>query len=245
MLQPILSIITVCYNAERDILRTLLSVAEQTYPHIEYIVIDGGSTDRTLALVAEYAPGAVVLSEPDRGIYDAMNKGLARATGDYVWYINAGDALYAPETASLVAHRIASAEHRPDVVYGDCMLIGATGAELGLRRLRPPRELSWRSFRWGMLVCHQSFVARRALCSEYDLRYRFSSDVDWCIRVMRVAQHYEHIDAPISRYLNEGATTANHRRSLSERFAVMRRHYGLLSTLVAHLWFALRLALRR
>ena len=90
---PRITIITICYNAASTISRTLRSVQAQTYPHLEYLVIDGASRDTTLELVEELAPRAQVYSEPDRGIYDAMNKGLARATGDYVWYVNAGDAL--------------------------------------------------------------------------------------------------------------------------------------------------------
>lgn len=237
MKAPIISIVTICYNAEQTIRRTLTSVAQQTYPHLEYIVVDGASRDGTLDLVRSLAPQAYIYSEPDRGIYDAMNKGLHHATGDYLWYLNAGDALPTPETVALVAERIMQAERQPDVVYGDCLLIDEDDQILGPRRLRPPRELHWRSFISGMLVCHQSFIARRALCPEYNLRYRFSADVDWCIRVMQRSEYYERIDAPLSLYLHEGATTANHRRSLIERFDVMRRHYGLLPSIGAHLSF--------
>lgn len=240
---PTLSIITICYQAEATIRRTLVSVAQQTYPHIEYIVVDGASRDATCHLVRQYAPQARLYSEPDKGIYDAMNKGLRLATGDYVWFLNAGDALPSPDTAGLVAQRIASSsgEDMPiEVVYGDCMLIDSDDRVLGPRRLRPPHTLTWRSFIDGMTVCHQSFIARRAICPEYDLGYRFSSDVDWCIRVLKRAQHIVGIDEPLSLYLNEGATTANHRRSLLERFDVMRRHYGLLPTLGAHIGFLFR-----
>ena len=98
MMQPHITIITICYNAATTISRTLRSVTAQTYPHIQYLVIDGASKDNTLELVRDLAPQAEVYSEPDKGIYDAMNKGLDRATGDYVWYVNAGDALPSPTT---------------------------------------------------------------------------------------------------------------------------------------------------
>lgn len=239
-MKPIkISIITVCYNASHTIRRTLESISAQTYEHIEYIVIDGASKDNTLQLVTELAPQAHVYSEPDNGIYDAMNKGLGIATGDYVWFMNAGDALPNNHTVSDVVMRIRGHEILPDVIYGDCELIDDQGVSQGLRRLRPPHELSWRSFVGGMLVCHQSFVARRELCPQYDMRYRFSSDVDWCIRVMKMSRHYLRLDEPLSLYLMEGTTTANHRRSLLERFAVMRRHYGLIPTIFAHIGFVL------
>lgn len=238
MALPTISIITICYNAEKTIARTLRSIAEQTYPHIEYIVVDGASRDGTLALAKQLAPTAHIYSAPDRGIYDAMNKGLNYATGDYVWFVNAGDALPSPDT---VKHITASMDgSMPDVVYGDCMLIDHNDRQIGLRRLRPPRSLSWRSFINGMTVCHQSFIALRKLSPEYDMRYRFSSDVDWCIRVMKGAKTFHRIDEPISLYLYEGTTTANRRKSLLERFDIMRRHYGLIPTLWAHLRFLFR-----
>lgn len=236
---PRISIITICYNAAASIERTLRSVAAQTYPHIEYLIIDGASKDATLQLVAELAPQAKVYSEPDKGIYDAMNKGRARATGDYLWYLNAGDALPSADTvAKLVAASCASS--LPDIIYGDTRLIDSEDRDLGLRRLRPPRELGWRSFERGMLVCHQAFIVRRSLAPEYDLRYRFSADVDWCIRAMKEAQSYYFYPEVIALYLNEGTTTANHRASLLERFDVMRRHYGLGRTLLRHITFVLQ-----
>lgn len=238
MHKPLFTIITVCYNAETSIRRTLESVAKQTYPHIQHLVVDGASQDDTLDVVRRLNPKVEIHSEADRGIYDAMNKGLRLAQGEYICYINAGDALYDADTISNIVSLMEQGES-PDVIYGDCMLIDELGHELGLRRLRPPRSLSWRSFKEGMLVCHQSFIARRSLCPEYDMRYRLSADVDWCIRVMQRAKHFLRIDAPISRYLHEGATTANHRRSLIERFHIMRKYYGLATTLYQHLRFAL------
>ena len=95
---PRITIITVCYNAEQTIPRTLRSIQAQTYSNIEYLVIDGASKDGTLELVQKLAPRANVFSEPDKGIYDAMNKGLKHATGEYIWYVNAGDALPSPST---------------------------------------------------------------------------------------------------------------------------------------------------
>lgn len=236
---PSISIITVCYNAEQTIARTLRSVAEQSYPHIEYIIIDGGSQDKTLELVSHYAHRAIVISERDEGIYDAMNKGLSRASGHYVWFLNAGDALPTPQIVEEVAS-LAFANDLPDIIYGDCLLINQEDKILGERRLRPPHTLSWRSFEHGMLVCHQSFVAKRSLCPAYDRRYRFSADVDWCIRVMQKATSYFRIDKPLSLYLNEGATTRNHLTSLRERFLIMTKHYGFVRTLYRHLEFLLR-----
>ena len=233
---PRITIITVCYNAEQTIPRTLRSIQAQTYSNIEYLVIDGASKDGTLELVQKLAPRANVFSEPDKGIYDAMNKGLKHATGEYIWYVNAGDALPSPSTVEDLVS-LACVDHLPDVIYGDTRLIDDKEQDLGLRRLRPPRELTWQSFRSGMLVCHQAFIAKRHLAPTFDLHYRFSADVDWCIRILKEAQDCFFLPYPIALYLSEGTTTANHRASLLERFDVMRRHYGLLPTLYQHLRF--------
>ena len=234
---PRISIITICYNAASTITRTLRSVSAQTYPNIQYLIIDGASKDNTLELVRELAPEAEIYSERDKGIYDAMNKGLDRATGDYVWYVNAGDALASPTTVEDLVQATCTGDSLPDVLYGDTRLIAAEDHDLGLRRLRPPHQLDWRSFRSGMLVCHQAFVAKRSISPHYDLSYRFSADVDWCIRVLKEAKTTAFYPEPIALYLNEGTTTANHRASLIERFHVMRHHYGLVTTVLQHLRF--------
>ena len=236
-MQPRISIITICYNAASTITRTLRSVSAQTYPNIQYLIIDGASKDNTLELVRELAPEAEVYSERDKGIYDAMNKGLDRATGDYVWYVNAGDALASPTTVEDLVRATCTGDSLPDVLYGDTRLIDSEDHDLGLRRLRPPHQLDWCSFRSGMLVCHQAFVAKRSISPHYDLSYRFSADVDWCIRVLKEAKTTAFYPEPIALYLNEGTTTANHRASLIERFHVMRHHYGLVTTVLQHLRF--------
>ena len=236
-MQPRISIITICYNAASTITRTLRSVSAQIYPNIQYLIIDGASKDNTLELVRELAPEAEIYSERDKGIYDAMNKGLDRATGDYVWYVNAGDALASPTTVEDLVRATCTGDSLPDVLYGDTRLIDSEDHDLGLRRLRPPHQLDWRSFRSGMLVCHQAFVAKRSISPHYDLSYRFSADVDWCIRVLKEAKTTAFYPEPIALYLNEGTTTANHRASLIERFHVMRHHYGLVTTVLQHLRF--------
>jgi len=234
---PRISIITICYNASHTISRTLRSIQAQTYNDLEYLVIDGASRDNTLDLVRTLAPRALVHSERDQGIYDAMNKGLSHATGDYIWFINAGDALPSPTTVEEIVGEACLNGARPDIIYGDTRLIDSQGRDLGLRRLRPPRGLTWESFRDGMLVCHQAFIVRRVIAPKYNLRYRFSSDVDWCIRCLKLAKECTFIPRPIALYLNEGTTTANHRASLIERFEVMTEHYGFFSTLLHHLRF--------
>lgn len=250
------SIITITYNAEKVLQRTLDSVRSQTYRDMEHLIIDGASTDKTVAMADAYRQRAsydvVVRSEPDRGIYDAMNKGLRLATGDYVVFMNAGDTFHDERTLERVLGGITelrnsgTPELRPAIIYGDTDIVDSEGRFLRKRHLSVPDRLTWRSFRQGMLVCHQAFYAKLEIARDipYDLRYRHSADVDWCIRVMKEAErrHLPLVRVPgvVADFLDGGNTTQNHRASLKERFTVMRHHYGLLTTLTMHAWFILR-----
>ena len=193
----------------------------------------------------------VVVSEPDKGLYDAMNKGLRRATGDYVLFLNAGDTLPSDSTLDDIAACIGDSEELPAVLYGDTDIVDSDFRFLRHRRLSPPEKLSWRSFRRGMLVCHQAFYARLDIAREllYDDRYRYSADVDWCIRVMKEAEkrrlHSRDVHAVVAEYWGEGPTTAYHKASLKERFTVMKRHYGLVQTIALHIWFVFRAVLKK
>lgn len=241
---PKFSLITVTYNAGAVLEDTIQSIITQTYKNVEYILIDGASTDNTMRIIERYRDHIhTVVSEPDQGLYDAMNKGLSLATGDYVCFLNAGDCLHEDDTLLGMVHSVAASHEAPcppDVLYGDTALVDSEGHFLRMRRLTPPEHLTWKSFRYGMLVCHQAFFARRAIAPHYDLRYRFSADFDWCIRVMKQARYLHNTHLTLVDYLDEGLTTRNHRASLIERFHIMCRHYGTVPTVMRHLWFALR-----
>ena len=255
------SIVTITYNAEKVLQRTLDSVRSQTYRDMEHLIVDGASTDKTVAMADAYRQRAsydvVVRSEPDRGIYDAMNKGLRLATGDYVVFMNAGDTFHDERTLERVWGRNTelrnseTPELRPAVIYGDTDIVDSEGRFLRKRHLSVPDRLTWRSFRKGMLVCHQAFYARLDIARDipYDLQYRHSADVDWCIRVMKEAERrhlpLRRVPGVVADFMDGGNTTQNHRASLKERFTVMRRHYGLLTTLTMHAWFLVRAVLRK
>lgn len=247
-LTPRFSIITVCFNAEGTLEETIQSVITQTYHHVEYIVVDGASRDRTMDIVHKYRERiSVVVSEPDKGLYDAMNKGLQRATGDYVCFLNAGDSLHEADTLLKMVHtlRESGCSALPDVIYGETALVNTEGHFVRMRRLSAPERLTWNSFRQGMLVCHQAFFARRELAEPYDLQYRFSADFDWCVRILKRANTTHNTHLTLVDYLDEGLTTRNHKASLRERFRIMVRHYGLLSTLLHHAWFVVRAVVKR
>ena len=245
-LRPKFSIITVTYNAASVIMPTLESVIAQGYTDYEYILVDGGSKDDTVAIAKTSGiQFAHVISERDKGIYDAMNKGISLATGDYLCFLNAGDAFYAPDTLQTIADAIADENELPDVLYGETAEVDDSRKFVRMRRLQAPEKLDWRSFRNGMLVCHQAFYARREIAPMYDLKYRLSADVDWCIKVMKRAKKMVNVNATVVNYLQNGISLQCHRQSLIERFKIMSKHYGLLPTIGRHIWFVIRAIVKR
>lgn len=257
------TIITITYNAEKALPSTVDSVLAQTYPHIEHLIIDGASTDGTLDVAKDYMQRSYaasnghdvrITSEPDNGLYDAMNKGLAQASGDYLVFLNAGDFLPHPDVIEQVikggALETTPSGLWPAVLYGDTDIVDGDGHFLCHRHLSPPKRLTWRSFIHGMLVCHQAFYARTDIARQvaFDRRYRYSADVDWCIRVMKEGARrrlpMRNVNAVVVNYLQEGQTTLHHKESLHERYQVMCEHYGRISTVLMHGWFAVR-ALKR
>ncbi|MDR0733963.1 MAG: glycosyltransferase [Dysgonamonadaceae bacterium] len=237
------SIITVTYNAAAWIERTIQSVLSQTCTDFEYIVVDGGSTDKTIDIIKDYElriANFKFISEPDRGIYDAMNKGLKLAVGDYVWFINAGDRIHSPNTLQEIANQLSASGSRISILYGETEISDSQGNSLGMRRLKAPEKLTWKSFKMGMLVCHQSFIVRREIVEDYDLRYRYSADFEWCIRCLKKAEHVLNTHQTLSYFLEAGFSAENRKASLKERYEVMCKYYGKIPTQIRHLWFAVR-----
>lgn len=240
MHKPTLSVVTIVYNNVRDIERTLLSVLNQSYPHIEYIVVDGASTDGTLKLIQSYQDRlSVLISEKDAGIYDAMNKGLALATGEYVLFMNSGDELYAPDTVA----KVFATHPNADIYYGETEMYNEAWQSLGTRRHRAPEQFTWKSFRFGMNISHQAIYIRRSLTQPYNQSYQLSADIDWIITAAKKAKIAVKVPGYVAKYLAGGMSKKRHRQSLKERFAIFTKHYGLLANVFNHAFIALKLAL--
>jgi len=246
---PTFSIITVVYNGEALLAGTMESVRCQTYVDVEYIVVDGASKDGTVKIIQEYAakmPHLRWISEPDMGLYDAMNKGLRMASGDFVQFLNAGDWLYAPDTLEKMAGYITP---QTGVLYGETMLVDdaripqGTMSELSTRRC--PLNLNWKNYLGGMLVVHQSFVPRRSLAPEYRATAELCADYDWCIEILKKSPENIYVDGILTNYLMGGLSKKRHKQSLRNRFDVMRYHFGLLPTLLAHVWVVIRAVFHR
>lgn len=242
---PLISVITVTWNASDTIGATMRSVREQTWDDFEHLIVDGASTDSTIETARRLGrPDLRILSEPDNGLYDAMNKGLAMARGRYVLFLNAGDALHDNDT---LAHYARSAATGADIIYGDTVIVDAARNILGRRHLQVPRVLTRESFSHGMLICHQAFMVRRDIAPQYDTAYRFSADYDWTIRCIEASrpERCVNLDRVTIEYLNDGLTGANHKASLRERFRIMARHYGTLKAIGRHIQFIPRALKRR
>jgi len=237
-MQPKLSVITIVYNNVRDIERTMLSVLNQTYPNIEYIIIDGASDDGTKDIIYKYKDKiAHFISEKDKGIYDAMNKGLALATGDYVLFMNSGDEIYSAETVKDVFESAPGA----DIYYGETEMFNAQWKSLGQRRHRAPETFSWHSFKHGMSISHQAIYVKRSLTEPYDLRYKYSADIDWIIKVAKNASSIVNTHSYVAKYLVGGISKQKHLASLKERFRIFTKYYGLIPNVINHFWIAINL----
>lgn len=237
---PLVSVVTVVYNCEQFIERTLRSVASQTEKNIEHIIIDGASKDRTLDIVK--SSGVTYwLSEKDNGIYDAMNKGIAKAKGAYLIFLNAGDEFYEPDTIQ----KVFQCTENADVYYGDTAITNEAGEVLRSRRLRPPANLHWKDLQMGMIVCHQSVFVKRIIAVDYQTNYKISADIDWLIRCLKQAKTICNTEIVVSKFLDGGMSQINQRKGLRERYEILNYHFGYLKNNFNHFKMIFRLLLNK
>ena len=235
------SIITVTYNAERWLERTMQSVLAQTVSNYEYIIVDGGSKDGTIDIIKRLEPSfkgrLSWISEPDKGIYDAMNKGIKRAEGDFLWFMNAGDEIYAPDT---LQHILAAVSEEADIIYGKACIVNAAGEKVSEHHKPTPPNLQRKHFLNGLVVSHQAILVRTSIAGAYNTNYRISADFDWCVRAVTKSRKNVYLDEYLCKFLTEGVSKKQRKRSWVERFRIMRIHFGLLRTLWAHFLIVLR-----
>lgn len=213
---PLITVITVSYNAVDTIEETILSVIHQTYANIEYLIIDGGSTDGTTAIINKYRDRiSCTISEPDRGIYDAMNKGISMASGEWVNFMNSGDLFYRADIIRLVADYLVNGD--ADVVYGDAIYtcswgkMKQTAQDIG----KIDRHLPF---------CHQSSFVKTQLLKErkYDTRYRICADYDFFYRVYRAGHKFAYVPITIAVYEAENGLSAQKFTRLKQENAAVR-----------------------
>ncbi|MDP4266624.1 MAG: glycosyltransferase family 2 protein [Bacteroidota bacterium] len=230
--RPQISIITVVFNSEKYLEGTILSIINQTYKNIQYIIIDGGSTDSTVDIIKKYEDQIYYwVSEPDKGLYDAMNKGMNKATGEYLWFINSGDKIFEKDTVESI---FSEKKDYTDIYYGETVITDENNNIIGMRRLKTPESLNWKSFQKGMLVCHQAIIVRRNVTVPININYRHSADFDWIIRILRKNPTITNTKKILVKFLDGGVSKKTIKKSLFERFHIMRENYGLIPTILNH-----------
>jgi len=222
------SIITVVYNSELLIAETIRSVVNQTYENIQYIVIDGASSDNTLDIINKYKSDIdIIISEPDKGLYDAMNKGLKLASGDYVWFINSGDHIHTPNT---VEQMMSKNTNDADIIFGEVMMVDDQRKQLGTRsettHQKLPKVLTWKSLKYGMVVCHQAFIPKRAITKPY-IYDNLSADIDWVIQCLKQSKSNLHTHQVLADFLIGGVSKKRHKESLWGRYHILKKHLYL------------------
>ncbi|MFL9484998.1 glycosyltransferase family 2 protein [Chitinophagaceae bacterium LWZ2-11] len=246
MFRPTISVITVVYNGVNTLEQTFKSVFNQTYPNVEYLVIDGGSKDRTVEIIKAYQTKINYwVSEPDKGLYDAMNKGIVAATGDYLFFLNADDQFYDNE----VLEKMISSFDNADVYYGDVMVTDSDNNDVGLRsEVTPhkvPLELTWKSLKHGMVVSHQAFLVKRSITPLYDTQYKISADIDWMIKVLKSAKRIHNTQLIIAKFKTGGSSTQRQKLAWKERYNIFSKHYGSLTNFFNHLYIAVRYLIKK
>lgn len=225
------SIITISYNAEAYIERTIKSVIGQSYSNVEYIIIDGASTDGTLDIIKKYENHIdVCVSEPDKNLYDAMNKGLGKATGDYVVFMNSGDCIHAMDSLE----KMMKGNPNADLVYGKAVYVNESGGRRPWHKKTPlPNKINAKSFMNGMVVCHQCMLVKRTIAPLYELdKWKIANDIDWSIRVMKNVETAHFYDDIFCDFLEGGVSNEQRKWAIRDRFKISVSHFGLSATLL-------------
>ncbi len=235
MTNPLISIITVVYNSEKYIEKTIESLEEQTSQNFEYIIIDGNSTDETLNIIAKHKSRVnALISEPDKGLYDAMNKGLKLAQGKYIWFINSGDRLFSSDTIEKI-EAFYKQYPQADIFYGQTQLIDEEGNATGMRRKVAPEKLTAKCLTMGLVVCHQSILVKREIAPLYNLSYKIAADYEWVLASLEASKEIINTHLILSKFLENGFSAHNVKRALKERLTIMLKHYGFFTTVYSHI----------
>ena len=235
-----ISVVTVCWNSAQTIEVALRSVQRQTHRDREHLIVDGASTDDTPEILRKYAaPGVRVVSEPDRGIYDAMNKGLRLFSGDAVGFLNSDDCFH-DETAIA---RIAEALEHADIVYGDVDMVKDHGSKLLVRKWRGG-GYHRRSFQLGWMPPHPTFYVRRHVVDAvgmFDLNYRITADYDYTLRAMALnAFRIAYIPHVLVDFKMGGASNKGWRQTLRVNVECLRSRRDHLGAAPVDAAFLLR-----
>jgi len=222
--KPKFSIISICWNEEVNIQRTCESVCSQNYNDYEWIIIDGGSTDRTLEILEKYSDKITTLvTEPDSGIYNAMNKGISMASGEYIVFLNGGDQFSNRNNLNIVA-----VAPQMDILYGDLIITRADGTEV-IETF--PDKLTPNYLLWGWLPHPATFIKMRLFkeFGVYDESFRIAGDYDLFLRLLHKKKTtYYHVKEILAKFFDGGiSTNPLNRKRLNEEQHLIRKKYFL------------------
>lgn len=207
---PLISIITVSFNTLTTIEQTILSVINQNFNDYEYIVIDGGSNDGTVETIKKYQDKiSYWISEPDKGIYDAMNKGILAANGEYIYFLNVGDYFFSDQTLSQIVTQFSL---KDDVIYGNTCIVDKKN---NTSILKPtPIEIDWKT----MPYCHQSVLIKKKLLQAnlFNLKYKIAADYNQYFDLKKAGANFKYLNLTVSRYDNHGISAQQHGKLLKE-----------------------------
>lgn len=216
--QPLVSIITVVFNGEKHLEQTIKSVLEQTYTNIEYIIIDGKSTDGTIEIIKKYETKiSTFISEKDTGIYNAMNKGLVLATGEIIGILNADDYYYS-ETIQLIVNQFE--QSNTDVVYGNLMKLRSIENKDYFKQVAPNISLIEKT----MPIFHPATFVKKELYEKigtFNVKYKLSADYDFIYRAYKADAVFEYIPQPLTVFRIDGATSTNC-KSYKEGYQILK-----------------------
>lgn len=222
------SIITVCYNAEDCIEETIKSVLHQCYKNIEYIIIDGASTDNTLKIINKYKGDIdVIVSEPDQGIYNAMNKGQKLAKGEYLNFLNAGDTFKNKNALSIVNENI---KNETKIISGDFNLISTNNKSSIIKT----KKITWKYFKKDFYACHQAIFIHSSIVSFYDVNYKIKADYKWVLDALSKTEEANvvKIHQPIVNYDANGFSSQNSFKNLNELIRLHKNYFGRIQILL-------------
>jgi glycosyltransferase involved in cell wall biosynthesis len=235
--RPLLSVVTVVFNDADNLAATIASIKSQSFQDLELIVIDGGSRDGTLEVVR--ASDSVIgywISEPDKGLYDAMNKGIKAARGKYLEFLNAGDTYTGPDALKCI---FGQNDGDYDVLYGEINLFDPNDQFLFRVPAQPFTLENVRRYGTGTLN-HQAFFIKRSVAPLFSTRYRLKAELNWYIDILeeQPALSYKHIAVPVINYRQGGKGYREFWRNLFEWIKLVQRRFGLAQNMrnVATYW---------
>ena len=219
--QPLVSVITVCLNSDKYLEQTIQSVLNQTYDNVEYIIVDGGSSDRTIEIIRKYERSiSSWLSEPDEGIYDAMNKGIGMSTGKLVGIINSDDWYNLRALEWVVRESLLKPD--ADIFHGDMVLVKG---EERLKRMVPRGKCVSENLQ--INIYHPTLFVRREIYEEYkfDCRFRISADRDFIMLLFFAGKTFTYLNKPITYFRVTGVSNRPSIRSFLDRYRIRRRYH--------------------